>query len=65
MFVRKKSAGGELVFVVGKYKGRRVAEIVEEDPGYIRWMVENAEFTRDRKLESQNHIGNFGHRYIC
>ena len=62
MFVRKKSAGGKLVFVVGKYKGRLVGDIIEEDPGYIRWMLENAELTRYRKLESQNLIGNFRYR---
>ena len=64
MFVRKKSAGGELVFVVGKYKGRRVADIIEEDPGYIRWMVENAELTRDQEYELESLLEEIRNRHL-
>ena len=46
--------------MVGKYKGRRVAEILEEDPGYIRWMVENAELTRDQELELESLLEDMG-----
>lgn len=60
MFVRKKSEGGELVFVVGKYKGRLVGDIIEEDPGYIRWMVENVELTRDQEFELESLLENMG-----
>jgi len=60
MFVRKKSAGGKLVFVVGKYKRRLVADIIEEDPGYIRWMVENAELTRDQEFELESLLEDMG-----
>ena len=60
MFARKKSAGGELVFVVGKYRGRRVADIKDENPGYIRWMVENAELSRDQEFELESLLEEMG-----
>jgi hypothetical protein len=27
----------------GKYKGQQVEDVVEDDPGYIRWLVENTD----------------------
>jgi len=29
------------VFLYGKYKGKLITEIIEEDPGYILWASEN------------------------
>lgn len=60
MFVRKKSADGELVFVVGKYKGKLVGDIIEEDPGYIRWMIDNTELTRDQEDELESLLEDMG-----
>jgi uncharacterized protein (DUF3820 family) len=33
----------ESTFRFGKYKGRQVEDVVEDDPGYIRWLCENTE----------------------
>ena len=34
---------GEEIFTFGKHKGRKVEEILEEEPGYFGWML-NADF---------------------
>jgi len=39
-FVR--DAAGEVVFNFGKYRGRRLAEVVREDRGYLSWMQEQS-----------------------
>ena len=39
---------GVAVFLFGKYKGKSVADILEEDPGYFGWL-QNAEFPRHTK----------------
>ena len=33
---------GEMVLPFGKYKGRALAEVFADDPGYVRWFAENA-----------------------
>lgn len=35
------------IFKFGKYKGQELEDIIEDDPGYIRWLMDNevAEFT--------------------
>ncbi len=27
----------------GKYKGRQVEDVIEDDPSYVRWMAENSD----------------------
>ena len=34
---------GEEVFTFGRHKGRKVTEILDEEPGYFGWML-NADF---------------------
>lgn len=42
------------MFKFGKYKGRKVAEIVKEDKGYLSWMKKNMELDEDL-LYTLNH----------
>lgn len=39
---------GEEIFSFGKYKGRKVTEILDENPGYYAW-IQNADFPRYTK----------------
>jgi uncharacterized protein (DUF3820 family) len=32
---------------IGKYRGQLVGTIIEEDPSYIRWMINNTEWRLD------------------
>ncbi len=36
-------------FKFGKYKGRKIAEIYQEDQGYINWMIDKMELDTDMK----------------
>ena len=38
----------EEVFNIGKYKGQRVADVLQRDPGYYGWMM-NADFSQYTK----------------
>ena len=38
------------VMTWGKYKGFSIAEIIENEPGYLEWLCENTEFELDHKL---------------
>lgn len=31
----------ESIFTFGKHKGEQVEDVIEDDPYYIRWLVEN------------------------
>ena len=33
----------------GKYKGKAIGDIIEEDPCYIRWAVNNLNFSIDEE----------------
>jgi len=33
--------GLESIFTFGKHKNQQVADVIEDDPDYIRWVVEN------------------------
>jgi hypothetical protein len=33
---------GDMVLPFGKYRGRTLAEVFAENPGYVRWFAENA-----------------------
>ncbi len=36
----------------GKYKGQPVEDVLNDDPGYLLWLLENVEsFTVDKALE--------------
>ncbi len=30
-------------FTFGKYKGQQVEDVVDDDPSYIRWLLENTQ----------------------
>lgn len=43
-------------FIFGKYKGISIEDVVREDPGYIKWIVNDAEdiSDEDREIMSQH-----------
>jgi DNA polymerase III epsilon subunit-like protein len=45
------------VFKFGKYKGRNIAEVHNEDAGYIRWMLNNMELDVDMKYTLDKIMG--------
>jgi hypothetical protein len=34
-----KQEDGEVVICIGKYRGRRVSDVVAQDRGYVEWMA--------------------------
>jgi len=38
------------VFPFGQYKGELVGDIVQKDPVYIRWVMENTEWYFDEEI---------------
>ena len=41
----------------GKYRGRKIAEIAEDDPGYLRWMLKNIkELTPDLRMTLRHYL---------
>ncbi|MFT7879558.1 MAG: exonuclease domain-containing protein [Sulfurimonas sp.] len=43
-------------FKFGKYKGREIAEIAEEDMGYLQWMRKNLELDEDMAFTLDNYL---------
>lgn len=41
---------GAYVFTFGKHKGKRVSQVIEEDPGYIVWLDELNNVSVDPQL---------------
>lgn len=41
--------GLEDIFLFGKHKGQQVEDVIVDDPGWVRWVVENdiAEFDEE------------------
>lgn len=33
----------------GKYQGKTIGDIIEEDPGYIKWVINNLNFSIDEE----------------
>jgi DNA polymerase-3 subunit epsilon/exodeoxyribonuclease X len=53
-------------FKFGKYKGRSIEEIYEEDKGYINWFINSMEHDIDMKYTLNKIIGNItSNREIC
>jgi len=40
---RNRQVISDGVFAFGKYKGRYVVDIADEDPGYLEWFIDNVE----------------------
>ena len=34
---------------VGKYRGELVGTVIEDDPGYVRWIINNTEWRLDEQ----------------
>lgn len=49
-----KNSEGSIVITFGKHKDKPVSQIHEEDPGYLQWMYEKAEFPTETKLIARN-----------
>jgi DNA polymerase-3 subunit epsilon len=49
-----KNTNGEIVITFGKHKNKTVNQIYTEDPGYIQWMYEKAEFPTETQLLAKN-----------
>ena len=45
------------VFKFGKYKGRKVEEVCDEDIGYINWMLDKMELDSDMKYTLDKIMG--------
>lgn len=43
-------------FKFGKYKGREIAEVAEEDMGYLQWMRKNLELDEDMAFTLDNYL---------
>ena len=43
-------------FKFGKYKGREIAEIADEDMGYLQWMRKNLELDEDMAFTLDNYL---------
>ena len=43
-------------FKFGKYKGRNIAEIADEDFGYLQWMRKNLELDEDMKYTLDSYL---------
>lgn len=43
-------------FKFGKYKGRQIAEIADEDFGYLQWMRKNLELDEDMKFTLDSYL---------
>jgi len=44
-------------FNFGKYKGRKIEEICDEDIGYINWMMDNMELDSDMQYTLDKIMG--------
>lgn len=45
------------IMAFGKYRGRKIAEIAEDDPGYLRWMLNNIkELTPDLRMTLKHYL---------
>lgn len=51
------------VFVIGKYKGRRVNEIIDADPSYVKWMHETFRSSPFTEKELRHLNGVWRRRY--
>ncbi len=46
-------------FTFGKYRGKAVAEIAENDPGYLRWLFNNLDrMSPELRLTLRHYLGN-------
>ena len=45
------------IFKLGKYKGREVEEIANEDMGYLKWMRKNLELDEDMTFTLDHYLG--------
>ncbi|MNC41966.1 Exodeoxyribonuclease 10 [compost metagenome] len=42
----------------GKYRGKPISEIAEQDPGYLRWMLNNIkELAPDLRMTLKHYLG--------
>lgn len=45
-------------FTFGKYRGKAVAEIAENDPGYLRWLFNNLDrMSPELRLTLRHYLG--------
>lgn len=45
------------VMAFGKYRGKKIAKIIEDDPGYLRWMLKNIkELTPDLRMTLKHYL---------
>ena len=59
---RFKWSGGEVIVNFGKYSGRTLKDIAENEPGFLRWIVKN-DFPDDvREIAGNALIGRFPER---
>ncbi|WP_040887516.1 3'-5' exonuclease [Zavarzinella formosa] len=51
-----RSEGGEIVFAFGKHLGRRLDQVVRDDPAYLAWMLDR-DFLPDTKAVIRTALG--------
>lgn len=52
-----KNSEGQVIITFGKYKDKRVQQVYAEDPGYLQWMFEKADFPTETKLIAKSLYG--------
>jgi uncharacterized protein (DUF3820 family) len=45
------------IFKFGKYKGRKIVDICDEDMGYINWMLDKMDLDEDMKYTLDKTMG--------
>jgi len=50
-YIKFISQGGEYTFYLGKYKGKTLKEVMEEDFDYVHWCLENWDDKKSEKLQ--------------
>lgn len=44
-----KALGLDDIFAFGKFKGQQVEDVIEDSPGYVRWLCENTDCAFDEE----------------
>jgi len=54
---RKMTSKIDCVFLFGKYKGKLVSEVYEENSEYLEWLLENCDLHGDLLKAVEYHLG--------
>lgn len=40
----------ESILTFGKHKGEQIEDLIEDNPGYVRWLMENTDIVFDNEV---------------